>query len=104
MAETPIPERAALDHMLLSSQNQTLVQLASMEKTLKSLAQMLKTIVTLLETKAAPPATPMASYDQLYGPVDDEEATDIHLLPADPLPTLPPPTGWRRIWQRKGRG
>src|SRR6266699_2406523 len=82
--------------------------LLAIEETLAQIMGTLQALVTIAEAYLKKPASPkIASYDEMYGPLTTQDALAEpaeepalpDVAPADPLPSFPPPRGWR-YWLR----
>jgi len=83
-------------------------RLLAIEETLAQIMGTLQALVTIAEAYLKKPASPkIASYDEMYGPLTTQDALAEpaeepalpDVAPADPLPSFPPPRGWR-YWLR----
>src|SRR5262249_46221979 len=76
-------------------------RLLAIEETLAQVLGTLQALVTLAERQVKKPEPPkVATYDEMYGePEKGPSLPDV--APADPLPALPPPRGWRGLFRGK---
>ena len=73
-----------------------LAKLATIEEALEQMLPLLTKIVARLEAQAKLPAVPVATYDQMYAPIE-AGPPDGELVAGDDPPAVQP-GGWRRLF------
>jgi hypothetical protein len=75
-----------------TSQELVLQKLVEMDKVLAGMTGLLQAVVEHLAEHGPAPAPPVATYEQMYGPI---VATPDVGEPAEPQPSAAPRSGWR---------
>ena len=116
MNDTPQPTPTASTNLLeaalvasltradvVEHQARVLEKLAGLDTSLKGIVALLQTVMEILEQQTPAPAVPIATYEQMYGPIAEETpAVPVEETPA-PQPQPARSSRLRRWFLREGQ-